>query len=268
MEHYLEIAKTYLIDYSPKIIMALALFIVGKWLARRISKLIRKMFNHNKVDETLSSFIENITYYSLFIFVLMAVASQVGIDTTSFLTILGTAGLAIGLALKDSLSNFASGVMIILFRPFKIGDVIDTGGVVGKVIEISIFNSILSTPDNKKIIVPNSTITGSVITNISGNDTRRIDYTIGIGYDDDIKLTKETLVSILESDPRTLKEPAPLVAVSELGDSSVNFVARPWVKAEDYWGVYFDLTEKIKLTFDEKGISFPFPQQDVHLYKK
>ncbi|HDM77631.1 MAG TPA: mechanosensitive ion channel, partial [Deltaproteobacteria bacterium] len=207
-----------------------------------------------------------IIYYTLLIVVVIAAAGQLGINTTSFLTIVGAAGLAIGLALKDSLSNFASGVMLILFRPFRVGDVVNAAGVTGKVETISMFTTIMNTPDNQKIIVPNSAITSSTITNITANETRRVDLVIGIGYEDNIGKAKEILNRLIEEDDRILSDPAPTIAVSELADSSVNFVVRPWVKTEDYWIVYFDLTEKIKNTFDAEGINIPYPQTDVHLY--
>jgi len=200
--------------------------------------------------------------------VVIAAVGQLGINTTSFLTIVGAAGLAIGLALKDSLNNFASGVMIILFRPFGIGDVVTAGGVTGKVQSIAIFSTILTTPDNQKVIVPNGNIINSVITNATANDTRRIDLVVGIGYDDDIGKTKQVLAGIVGADDRILSDPAPTIAVSELADSSVNLVVRPWVRTTEYWDVYFDLMEKIKQTFDAEGIQIPYPQQDVHLIKE
>jgi small conductance mechanosensitive channel len=254
--------------YSVKLIGAIVLFIIGKWLAGKISRLITKLLERNKVDTTLVNFLEGIIYYTLLIVVVIAVAGQLGINTTSFLTIVGAAGLAIGLALKDSLSNFASGVMLILFRPFNVGDVVSTGGVTGSVAGIALFNTTLHTPDNQKVIVPNSAITSNVITNITANDTRRVELVIGIGYDDDIKKAKEVLNRILQEEERVLDSPEPTIAVSELGDSSVNFVVRPWAKTADYWGVYFGLTEKIKIAFDAEGISFPYPQQDVHMFNQ
>ncbi len=253
--------------YSVKIIAALLVFIIGKWLARKISILVKKILEKNKVDVTLVHFLEGIIYYALLILVLIAAAGQLGINTTSFLTIVGAAGLAIGLALKDSLSNFASGVMLILFRPFKVGDYVTIAGVSGTVQRIDIFNTILHTVDNQKLIVPNSGVTGNIITNVTANNTRRIDLVIGISYSDDIPKAKQVLEDIIKSEERVLEIPKPTIAVSELADSSVNLVVRPWVKTSDYWDVYFALTEKIKLTFDEKGVSFPFPQQDVHLFK-
>jgi small conductance mechanosensitive channel len=200
--------------------------------------------------------------------VILTAVKQLGVDTTSFFAILGAAGLAIGLALKDSLGNFASGVMIILFKPFKVGDVVTAAGVTGKIEEVSIFNTIMITPDNQKMIVPNGAITNASITNINAKPTRRVDLVVGIGYDDDIKKAKEVLNSIVNANEKVLKEEGITVAVSELADSSVNFVVRAWVKTPDYWDVKFNLTETIKNTFDKEGISIPYPQQDLHLYKK
>lgn len=254
--------------YSVKLIAAILIFIIGKWLAHKISSLITKLLKKNNIDATLVNFLESITYYTFLIVVIIATAGQLGINTTSFITIVGAAGLAIGLALKDSLSNFASGVMLIMFRPFKVGNFVNAGGVSGTVVSIALFNTILKTPDNQKIIVPNSKITNNVITNVTANDTRRVDLVIGISYDDDIKKAKEVLNRIIQEEDRILDTPKAKIAVSELADSSVNFIVRPWVKTSEYWDVYFDLTEKIKITFDEEGIHIPYPQQDVHLYKK
>ncbi|MCD6388551.1 MAG: mechanosensitive ion channel [Desulfobulbaceae bacterium] len=252
--------------YSLKIVGAILVFLIGKWLARYISNLLGKLLRKNNVDETLSTFLGQIIYYAMFVMVLIAAAGQLGINTTSFLTIVGAAGLAIGLALKDSLSNFASGVMLILFRPFKVGDVVTAGGQTGKVESIAIFSTVITTPDNQMVIVPNSSITSDVITNVNAKPTRRIDMVIGIGYDDNIGEAKSVLEDLIKADSRILSDPAPTIAVSELADSSVNFLVRPWVKTAEYWDVRWDLTEQIKLTFDEKGISFPYPQQDVHMY--
>jgi small conductance mechanosensitive channel len=196
----------------------------------------------------------------------VAAAGRLGINTTSFLTVIGAAGLAVGLALKDSLSNFAAGVMLVLFRPFTIGDVVSTAGITAKVEKINIFNTLFCSPDNQLIIVPNNKIISDIITNINAKDTRRIDLTVGISYSDDISKTKEILEKLAKEDSRILVDPAPAIAVAELADSSVNLVFRPWVKTQDYWNVRFELTEKIKNTLDEAGISIPFPQQDVHLF--
>jgi len=252
--------------YSLNIIGAILIFIVGKWLARRIAKLLSKLLEKNNVDLTLVQFLSNLTYYTLIVLVVVAAAGRLGINTTSFLTIIGAAGLAVGLALKDSLSNFAAGVMLVLFRPFTIGDVVSTAGITAKVEKITIFNTLFCSPDNQLIIVPNNKIISDIITNINAKDTRRIDLTVGISYSDDMAKTKEILVRLAQEDSRILTDPAPAVAVAELADSSVNLVFRPWVKTADYWAVRFDLTEKIKNALDEAGISIPFPQQDVHLF--
>ncbi|MCG6934941.1 MAG: mechanosensitive ion channel [Proteobacteria bacterium] len=254
--------------YSFSILGAIIIFFVGRWLTGRITSLLTKLLKKNKVDAALTGFLSNLSYYALMVVVVIAAVGQLGINTTSFLTIVGAAGLAVGLALKDSLNNFASGVMIILFRPFGIGDVITAGGVTGKVQSIAIFNTIMTTGDNQRVIVPNGNIINSVITNITANDTRRIDLVVGIGYGDDIIKTKQVLADIVSADDRIMSEPAPVIAVSELADSSVNLIVRPWVKTSEYWDVYFDLMEKIKQTFDAEGISIPYPQRDVHLIQE
>ena len=254
--------------YSIKLIAAILIFIIGKWIAGKLTKLITRLLEKNNVDITLTKFLESIIYYTLLIVVIIAAAGQLGINTTSFLTIVGAAGLAIALALKDSLSNFASGVMLVLFHPYRVGDFISAAGVSGNVISITLFNTILNTPDNQRVIVPNSNITTDVITNVTANDTRRVDLVIGIGYDDDIKKAKTILDRIIKEESRVLDTPETKIAVSELADSSVNFVVRPWVKTSEYWDVYFNLTEKIKLTFDKEGISIPYPQQDVHMFNQ
>ncbi len=251
--------------YALNIALAIVIFVIGKWVARKVADISFKlMMKNSKIDETLAKFLDDIIYYILIVVVVLTALKQLGVDTTSFFAILGAAGLAIGLALKDSLGNFASGVMIILFRPFKVGDFINAGGVSGTVEEVTIFNTILKTGDNQKLIVPNGAITGGTITNVNAKPERRVDLVVGIGYDDDIKKAKEVLTSIIEADERVLKDKGITVAVSELADSSVNFVVRAWVNTPDYWSVKFDLTENIKLTFDKEGISIPYPQQDVH----
>lgn len=255
--------------YTLNIASAIVIFVIGKWIVNKITAIASKlMLKNEKVDITLAKFLEDIIYYVLMIIVALTALKQLGVDTTSFFAILGAAGLAVGLALKDSLGNFASGVMIILFKPFKVGDFINAGGVAGSVEEVNIFNTILKTGDNQKLIVPNGIITAGTITNVNAKPERRVDLVVGIGYDDDIKKAKETLTAILEADERVLKDKGLTVAVSELADSSVNFVVRAWVKTPDYWSVKFDLTENIKITFDKEGISIPFPQQDVHHYNQ
>lgn len=268
IEKYIEMVTYWVTTYSVRIIAALLILVIGKWLARRITNLITRVMEKNKIDITLVRFLDSIMYYSFMVMVVIAAAGQLGINTTSFLTIVGAAGLAIGLALKDSLANFASGVMLVLFRPYKVSDFVDIGGVSGNVVSISLFTTELNTGDNQKVIVPNSSITSNVITNVTANPIRRVDLVIGIGYDDDIKKAKEVIRGVLAEEKRILPAPAPLIAVSELADSSVNFVVRPWVKTGDYWDVYFALHENIKLALDANGISIPFPQQDVHMYQE
>jgi small conductance mechanosensitive channel len=253
-------------SYSIKIVAALLVFIIGKWVARKIANLFSRLMVKNNVDEAVVGFVSNLAYYALFVVVIIAALGQLGVKTTSFLAIVGAAGLAIGLALKDSLSNFAAGVMLILFRPFTVGDVVSTAGITAKVEKITIFNTLFCTPDNQMIIVPNNKIITDVITNINAKDTRRIDLVVGISYSDDMTQTKEILERLAKEDDRILADPAVTIAVAELADSSVNLVFRPWVKTADYWAVRFDLTEKIKTSLDEAGISIPFPQQDVHLF--
>ena len=264
----LDTVISYASEYSLKLLAAIVVLLVGRWLSRKISHLLARVLEKNKIDQTLIGFLENITYYALMVLVLIAAAGQLGINTTSFLTIVGAAGLAVGLALKDSLSNFASGVMLVLFRPFKVGDLVEAGGVKGKVVGINIFNTVLNTADNQRIIVPNSSITSNVITNVNANPIRRIDLVAGIGYEDDIAKARQVLEGIVQAEARVLKDPAPTIAVSELADSSVNFVVRPWVNTGDYWDVYFALTEQIKIRFDEESISIPYPQQDLHLFQE
>jgi len=258
--------QEFAVSYGLKIIVAILLLLVGKWLAGKCADMLAKMLQKREVDITLVKFLRNIVYYLLLVAVLVAAAGELGINTASFLTIIGAASLAIGLALKDSLSNFSAGVMLILFRPFSVGDYVIAGGEAGTVEEITIFNTILQTPDNQKKIIPNGSISNSVITNITANPTRRVDLTIGIGYDDDLRRAKDVLERIVKADERILAEPVPAIMVSSLGDSAVNIVCRPWVKKEDWWAVHCDLLEKIKLDFDAEGISIPYPQRDVHLH--
>jgi small conductance mechanosensitive channel len=253
--------------YGLKIVAAIVIFIVGRWVARALRNMIKKMMAKGNVDETLISFVGNLTYITLLAFVIIAALNQLGIQTTSFIAVIGAAGLAIGLALQGSLANFAAGVLMIIFRPFKAGDYIEGAGVAGTVEAVQIFATQLKTPDNKQIIVPNAKMMGDNITNYSAKDTRRVDMVIGVGYGDDLKKVREILEDILAKDDRILEDPAPTIGVLELGDNSVNFAVRPWVKTEDYWGAYFDVTETVKRRFDEEGISIPYPQRDVHLYE-
>lgn len=256
-----------LMTYGPKIIAALAIFVIGRFFCKIISNTVKRVLKKSKVDDLLVSFVGSITYMALLVFVAIAALNQLGIQTTSFVAIIGAAGLAIGLALQGALSNFAAGVLMIVFRPFKSGDYIEGGGVSGTVGQIQIFTTELLTPDNKLVIVPNANMMGSNITNYSANSTRRVDMVIGVGYGDDLSKVKQVLQNIIDAEPRIHKSPETRIAVKELGDSSVNLVVRPWVNTGDYWGVYFDLTETIKIRFDAEGISIPYPQRDVHMIK-
>ncbi len=265
---FVNMVKDWGLANLPHLFVALAVFVIGRIIVNWVTRIARKAFAKADVEPTLGRFLCKVIYYVLMTGVIIAAAGELGIQTTSFLAIVGAAGLAIGLALKDSLSNFASGVMIILFRPFKVGDLVTAGGITGKVFQVDIFSTVIHTGDNQKQIIPNAAITADVITNINAEATRRIDLVVGIGYDDDIRLAKTTLEELMAADSRILKDPAAGVAVADLGASSVDLNVRPWVKTEDYWGVRSDLTEAIKVTFDEKGISFPYPQQDVHLFQQ
>ncbi len=256
------------LPWGIKITMAIVIAVVGYWLTGWIVQLVKKSLNRIPLDPMLTDFVGTILKAVLLLVVVIAALNQLGVDTTSLIALLGAAGLAVGLAVKDSLQNFASGVMLILLRPFKKGDFVEIAGISGVVDQISLFSTQLHTGDNREIIVPNGKIYGDTITNYSARDTRRVDMTFGIGYDDDLKLAKETLEALLAADPRVLDDPAPVVAVAELADSSVNFTVRAWVKSSDYWAVLWDMNEKVKLTFDEKGISIPYPQMDVHLHKQ
>jgi small conductance mechanosensitive channel len=256
------------IDLGIKIATALAIFLVGKFVVRLVVSAIAKLMQKQEVDKTLETFICNLVRTALMVVVVIAAIGAIGIETTSFIAIFGAAGLAVGLALQGSLSNFASGVLIVLFRPYRVGDWIEAAGISGSVEQVQILTTILKTGDNKQIIVPNSQIMDSIITNYSANDTRRVDMVVGVSYSDDIDKVRETIMELIAADDRILAEPAPRIAVSQLADSSVNFIVRPWVKTSEYWDVLFDLTEAVKKRFDKEGISIPFPQQDVHLYKE
>lgn len=262
---YVDLAIQYGAEYGLRILGAIAIFVIGKWVAKKLSKFIRKFMDSREVDPTLSAFIASLVDILLLIVVVLAALNNLGIDTTSFIAMLGAAGLAIGLALQGTFGNIGSGVILILFRPFEVGDFVSVGGESGTVEAITLFNTTLTTPDNKVILIPNGAVTGGNITNFSKKEERRVDFVFGIGYDDDLKLAKATLQEIIDADARILKDPESFIGVGELGDSSVNFTVRVWVKASDYWGVHFDTTEKVKLTFDEKGISIPYPQMDIHL---
>jgi len=265
IETILDKVYGYLTEYGFKVIGALIIFIVGRWLAKIISRWIETALIKSRVDKTLAKFVKNLSHIVLLIFVVIAAVAPLGVETTQFAVVLGAAGLAIGLALQGSLANFASGFLMIIFRPFKVGDFIEAAGVKGTVKEIRIFNTIVNTPDNIRVIIPNAQITGGNILNYTTNGTRRVDLVIGVSYEDDLKKAKTIIEGVLVQDERVLQDPKPNVAVFELGDSSVNFVVRPWVNSADYWDTYFDMTAKIKLALDKNDITIPFPQRDVHI---
>lgn len=251
--------------YGLRLVVALLILFIGNKLAKKLGDFLGRILEKRSIDPTLIPFIRGIVHYLLLAVIFIAALGQIGINVTSFLAILGAAGLAIGLALKDSLSNFASGVMLIIFRFFRVGDYVNVAGTSGTVETINIFNTELVTPDNQKIYVPNASIMGNQIVNVTANDTRRLDLVVGISYQDDIDRAKSVIKSVLDSEPRLLQDPEPVIAVSELGGSSVNLVIRPWVKTAEYWPIRFDLLEKIKTTLDQEGITIPFPQMDIHM---
>jgi len=267
MEETLQKVYDLIMLYGIKVIAAIVIFIVGRWVAKGFRSLTKKLMDKKNVDPTVTGFVGNLTYMALLVFVIIASLGQLGIQTTSFIAILGAAGLAIGLALQGSLSNFAAGFLMIIFKPFKVGDYVEAAGVAGTVETIHIFTTTLKTPDNKAIIVPNSAVTASNIVNYTVKGTRRADMVFGIAYEDDIDKARQIMTDVLGKDDRILKDPPMQIAVSELADSSVNFVVRPWVTIENYWGVYFDAMENIKKAFDEAGVSIPYPQRDVHMYE-
>jgi small conductance mechanosensitive channel len=255
-------------EFGGKALTAVVIFLIGRIIARLITKAIRKVLQAQEVDKILESFVTNLAYWVLMVFVVIAAIDRLGVQTTSLIAVMGAAGLAVGLALQGSLANFASGVLIVVFRPYKVGDWVEAAGISGAILQVQILTTVMKTGDNKEIIVPNGQIMSSIITNYSANDTRRVDMVIGVSYDDDLDKVRQTIKSLIDADDRILKDPECLIAVSELADSSVNFNVRPWVSTSDYWAVKFDLTEAIKKEFDRVGISFPFPQRDVHLYQQ
>lgn len=257
-----------IIHYGIQAVVALVILLIGGRIAKFCSNLTQKTFTKKKVDQAVGSFVASIIYALVLAVTILMALSQVGIETTSFIAILGAAGLAVGLALQGSLSNFASGVLIILLRPFKSGDYVEAGGKSGTVKKIEIFSTELRTPDNKVIIVPNSQIMSDAITNYSRESTRRIDLVIGVSYEADLRKTRAVLESVLKAETRLLNEPAYTIAVSELADSSVNFIVRPWVNSGDYWPTYWSLMENIKIALDDADIGIPYPQMDVHLHKQ
>ena len=267
MEDILAGVGELLVVYGLKIIAALAIILVGRWITRLLRNITERMLTKREVDPTIVTFAVSLMYYGLLTFVVLAALGQLGIQTTSFVAVLAAASFAVGLALQGALSNFAAGVLLIIFRPFQVGDVIDGGGANGKVENIQIFTTQLKTGDNKTIIIPNAKLTSDNITNFSAKATRRVDLVFGIGYGDDIDKARSVLETILAEDDRILDDPAATISLLELADSSVNFAVRPWVNAGDYWSVKCDITETVKKRFDDEEISIPFPQRDVHIYE-
>ncbi|MBN1125090.1 MAG: mechanosensitive ion channel [Sedimentisphaerales bacterium] len=265
MQELLQKIYEYLATNSLNLLYALVILIVGRWISVLAGKLTEKALAGTKVDVTLHKFVAGLVRTALFIFVIVAVLEKLGIKTTSFVAILGAAGLAVGLALQGSLANFAAGILLTIFRPFRVGDFVEIAGTKGIVRHIEIFNTILDSPDNLRIIIPNAQVTGGNIVNYTVNGTRRVDMVFGVSYDDDLKKAREVIQQVIAADTRIFSDPAPVVAVSALADSSVNFVVRPWVNATDYWGVYFDLTEQIKVALEKNGLTIPYPQQDVYV---
>lgn len=267
VQSYLQLITEILTVFGFKILAALVVLLVGSWVAKWIRGLIRRLMEKRGLESTVTGFVANLSYYAIITFVVIAALGQLGIRTASFIAVLGAAGLAVGLALQGSLSNFAAGVLLVIFRPFKVGDFVEAGGATGIVDSLEIFSTIFKSLDNKKIIVPNSNILADNIVNYSAYPIRRVDLVFGIGYNDDIDQAKQIIWDVLNQDDRILKEPAPTVSLCELADSSVNFAVRPWVNGTDYWNVFFDTTETLKKRFDAAGINIPYPQRDVHIYE-
>ncbi|SNR17515.1 mechanosensitive ion channel family protein [Tenacibaculum jejuense] len=259
MEKNIDKLKGILVEYAPKVVAALLLLIIGLWIISIVTKAVRKLMEKRGIDTSLRGFLGSLVNWTLKIFLLVTVAGQLGVETTSFAAIIAAAGLAIGMALQGSLSNFAGGALIMIFRPFKVGDYIEAQGEQGVVKDIQIFTTKLNTVDNKEVIIPNGVLSNGNIINYSSEEKRRVDLTFGVSYDADIKQTKEVLLSVTENTPFTLKDPAPVVLVGELADSSVNFITRTWVKSSDYWNAHFHIIENTKIELDKAGIEIPYP---------
>ena len=268
VQSYTQKAIDLAIEYGPQLLLAIIVLIVGFWIIKMIIKAVNRTMERSNVDVSLRKFLGSLIGITLKILLLISVASMIGIATTSFVAIIGAAGLAVGLALQGGLANFAGGVIILIFKPFKVGDFIDAQGYTGTVNAITIFTTILKTPDNKTVIIPNGALSNGSMVNFSTEPTRRVDMSFGIGYGDSIEKAKQVLKQLVDADERILKDPAPQIVVDELGDSSVNFKVRVWCNSGNYWGIYFDMQEKVKLTFDKEDISIPFPQRDVHVFNQ
>lgn len=268
LDYYLQLFADHSVQFATSLIMSILVWLIGAWLVKRVVSLAETTMDKRKVEPTLHSFLVNIISFILKAVLIIVVASMIGVETASLIAMLGAAGLAIGLALQGSLANFAGGILILMFKPFKAGDVIEAQGYLGRVVEIQIFNTILRTLDNQRVIMPNAILSNGCVKNIFVEPTRRVDLKFGVSYGDDLIQVKQILSDIVAADERILKEPSVDIFIAEHGASSINILVRPWVNSEDYWQVYFGLTEKVKLAFDEEGITIPFPQRDVHLYQK
>lgn len=267
-EEIAQIVKGYIIEFAPPFLLALVTLFIGFRVISFITNLLKKSLSKSNVDESLSAFLTKLASVLLKVMLIISVISMVGVDTTSFIAVLGAAGLAVGLALQGSLANFAGGVLILVFKPFKVGDFIDGVGKSGTVESIDILHTTLNTPDNKVVVIPNGQLANSPVTNFSKKPTRRVDFSVGIGYTSDIKKARKTILDVLNADERVLKDPAPMVVLTELADSSLNLSARAWVNAADFWGVFWDNLEKMKEELDKEGIEIPFPQRDIHVYNE
>lgn len=264
---YTDYISELLVAYAPKFILAIVVLILGLWVIKMINNTFGRLLDKRNVDTSLRGFLKSLVGIILKVMLFISVLTMVGVEMTSFIAILAAAGLAVGMALSGTLQNFAGGVMILLFKPFKAGDYIDAQGYAGTVADIQIFNTILKTPDNRTIIIPNGGLATSAMVNYSTEPKRRVDFTFGIGYDDDIDKARQIILDLIAKDERIHKDPAPFVMISELADSSVNFAVRVWSNAGDYWGIFFDMNEAVKKAFDKEGVSIPFPQTDVHLHQ-
>ncbi len=267
MDNIIATLQEFLLTSGLKLVGAIAIFVIGRWLAGVVSRAVEKALTRTDTEKSLIGFAKTLTYYAVFAIAIVAALQTVGVQTTSLVALVGAAGLAIGLALEGALANFAAGVMLLVFRPFKVGDLVEIADKFGTVEDLLVFSTIVVTPDNKTVIIPNAQVTGGTITNYSRKGLLRLDMVFGIGYEDDLLKAKDILQELLDNHELVVKSPAPEVMVMELADSSVNFTARPFVTPDDYWRVHFDITEQVKLRFDAEGISIPFPQQDVHLFQ-
>ena len=267
MEQVFSSLRNLAVLYGMDIISAILILVVGLWVAKIIKRFLHKVLTNRGLDKTINSFVTNLTYVGLVVFVIIATLSKVGIQTTSFIAVIGAAGLAVGLALQGALANFAAGFLLILFRPFKSGDFIQAAGSAGTIEDIQMLYTQLKTPENVKVVIPNGKLMGDIIVNYSANDTRRAEWIFGVGYNDNIKKVREILQSLIENEKRILTDPKPQILVKELADSSVNFAVRAYISTGDFWNVYFEMTEKVKERFDQEGINIPFPQRDVHMFQ-